>query len=230
MKINKIILISFTSLIGIVLLTITIMSLVLNNKKINLNHYAGVNYESKTHSLEAFSHIRITENCIITVTNQSQYQMTYTVDPAQSTTQPQYRIKNDTLYIKSTQTLNNVNGITIGVKHIESITGKECKLYLDNVKIPELIVNAENAQIIIHNNVNIQTLNLHLDNNTSFNSWNKMMVNQLNIDVKQSKVNFGNFGRCKIIKGSAILNSNLQLPQANEYTIELDESSRLNVY
>lgn len=228
MKINKIILSSYLGLVVLFLLSIGIFGFAFKDKNIARNRINHDTLEVKFIAVDDFNHLSVGDNCHVILNDSYSNELKYLSDKQQANIEPKYELRNDTLFILSTE--GNVQAsLEINMNQIKSITCSGGRVILNNIKQEELEVFGDNASLFINNGSSISFANIVLRNQSDFQGWN-FNGNALKLDLESSKAQFSANHKLKAVEGVLSSNSSVRLPKVNKITLESDESSTVQMY
>lgn len=226
MKTSKIIFISFFSVMGLLLISLLIMGFAFKNKKYGDYNAENIKIESVT--LDAFKHIHANENCRITVKSGTSNELKYTSFLNKAIIKPDFRIVRDTLFVETTKTNLN-NNIELVVQHLETITGNNCNYSLREFSQSRLSVDIKKSNISFYDSSSVVNLKMFLYEQSKC-TGREFKVDSLMLQSKNSKFEARLQNKLGLIEGIITDKSDVRLPAALKYTLEVDQSSTIKIY
>lgn len=226
MKTSRIIFISYFSIIGLFLISLMIMGFAFKNK--NHGNFNPENIKHETISLDSFTHIQASENCRITIKSATNNELIYTSFDNKEIVKPTYRIENDTLFVAATQTNMN-NNIELHVKYILTIIGNNCNYTLRSFTQNELNIDMKKSNVTFYEQSSIGSLKMSL-NNQSKCSGNNFNIANLILQSHNSRFDARIQNKLESVEGIITDNSDVRLPAALKYNLDVDKSSTIKMY
>lgn len=224
MKINKIILGSYFGLIVVFLLFLTTVGFIYKGKEVTHEN----KFETETILLGDYKHVNVGNGCNITVYSAQESKLVYSFNKEENVQAPLYEVKNDTLFILSTQN-QPYKWINLRTENIESITCNNCTVNLQKVHQDQLKLVGEKSTIRITNQSKILASDITLKQNSDLQAWN-YKGNSVQLDISASKAQFSSDNKLEVASGNLMNNSFLRLPVTNKIQIESDKSSEVKIF
>ncbi len=226
MKTSKIIFISFFSFIGLFLLSVMILGIAFNGTA-SKKEQKKKQIISKSIKLDnTFRHINLAGEGNIWINKGDEQSLNYVENSLDSIPfVPEYDVRNDTLYVKSTYNRN----VTIVVRNLNTVSGYSSHLHLSYIDLPSLKLSFENGNVRIEHNAKISNLYVSLSNNSNFRC-NDFDIDTLKMNLNNSKFYF--YGKKKLVslEGTISNNSDVRLPKALHINLDVDSSSKIRMY
>jgi hypothetical protein len=196
-----------------------------NNK--DLESTGEIPYKKEVITISSVKHIVLSEDCNVDLLSDTSDYISYHYNVNnKNVMKPDYKISNDTLFIMSTNT-NTGGGININVNQIESISGNNCRLDLDDIKQNSLRVELIKSKINIREKSMILKLSLQLQN-SQCNAWH-LSCDDLNLNLNDSKLYSNSKTRISNLTGKINNKSKVQLPKSLHYNLDVDKSSSVRM-
>lgn len=226
MKTSKIILISFFSIIALLLLSLSIEGYIYNDKKkYKRDEYGqrGDDYKS-IRLTKNFNHIKVSKHCNILVIKGSS-SLTYLPEKS-GTFVPEYEIKDDTLFIKSTTT----KVLTVAVKeNVKTVSAESAEVML-SLNLPSLSLDFKSVKANI-NNVKISKFDICLKDHTTLRMHDFYTDTiKMNIDNSEFYCSPNSYNKIEMLSGMIGKGSQVYLPNAMHFDLHVDKTSKLSVY
>ncbi len=222
MKTSRIIFISFFSIIGLFLAGFMIMGFIYNDRSKN---YPTFKEEAIT--LESYSHIVVHNDCNVIIRTDGINQLSYHSNPDSVQIKPEFRINNDTLFILSTRT-NLLRHIQLKVNNLVSISGKHCDVTFIEFHQKSLFIDVLNSKVTF-NAVSIDEIEISLSESSRFDGWD-LTAQKVTLNTRNSYFEPNFKTKLKVLEGNITDGSNVRLPQASYYNLNVDESSKTRMY
>lgn len=234
MKTSRIIFISFFSFIGLLLLSFLIVGFAYNDAGIKHRKNRAEEFKKgeKTIKIEKqFKHILILDKASITVKYGEEQSLKYYVfNTKDSLIAPKLDVKNDTLFLSAKSRIR----ITLTLKDLnklKSIDGINSTVFLSGIEMSTLTLNFKGGKINLTDNTKIKNISITLSEKSGFDVHHNAVVDTLNLDIHNSKINFYNRNsNISLLKGTIDNNSNVRIPKAFHINLEVDKSSKLNMW
>lgn len=117
----------------------------------------------------------------------------------------------------------------ITVRQIKTITGRNNNLTLRDFSQDSIKVILNGTEISLQQNTSIGKLELSLKSQSRCNGWNCQIEN-LNLTSNNSKFEASIQNRLESVKVDIANHSEVRLPQSLTYNLNLDKTSKVNVY
>lgn len=186
------------------------------------------NYEIKQIELEAFSHVSMEAGCNLGIYNAEKPGFSYLVENETKHTIPVYEIKNDTLFIISTQASKHGN-LKLMIKNLHSIKANNSKLYMSNIYLDTLSISLIKSNLRFGNKASILNLNLDLKDQSNVKNWN-YTGREVKMNIENSSCQIRSNFKLKKVSGKIGENSNVTLPKTRRLDLDIDESSSVKMY
>ena len=232
MKTSKIILISFSSFIGLLLLSFFIVGITFNDaarRERNAIFIANKKREKTIKIENHFKHIFIKNKSFILIKHGEEQLLEHYTNE-NSLNKPIFEVKNDTLFlgfqsnIRTKLTLKDVN-------NLKSISGVNASVTLSGLEMPTLNLYFNGGKVDLTDNTKVKNINVTLSEKSRLNIHNNVVVDTLNLDINNSKINFWNTKRkIPYLKGTINNKSDVRIPKALHINLDIDESSKLRMW
>jgi hypothetical protein len=196
--------------------------------KQHTSKYKPEDFKTESISLEPFSHIIMNNDGRITLKSGNSKFISYSSITKIPAVSPKYTLRNDTLIIESTQTNRN-NQISIITDNLVSISGNNCWVTVSAFKQNSLLVDMKKSVVRFNKNVNITNLSLSLSESSECDSWD-FKTEKLTLNTNNSVFRGKFSNRLNSIDGKILGKSEIQLPQALKYKLNVDEKSSIKMY
>ncbi len=234
MKTSKIIFISFFSFIGLLLLSFLIVGFAYKDAGIKDKKKRAENFKNRTKTIKIekqFKHILIEDKGSITVKHGEEQALKYfAYNSKDSLIAPELDVKNDTLFLNAQDRLMIVLTLK-DLNKLKSIVGINSTVVLSGIEMSNLDLNFKGGRINLTDNTKIKNISVILSEKSEYSTHYNVVVDSLNLDINNSKINFYNRNsNISLLKGTINNNSNVQITKAFRINLEVDKSSRLNMW
>ena len=225
MKISRIIFTSFFSLIGIFLLSLMILGFIYKDEKRtrdNEKHNAINHLE-----LKDFSHISTAPGCKLNIYSAEKPGLSYYAD--EDNPKPVYEIKNDTLFIISTEASKH-EAVKLNTRNLKTIEANNSTLYLSGLNLDTLSISLKKTNLRFGNkHASIQYLNLQVKDHSDVSIWN-FYDGEIKMDIENSHCSMYSNSKVKKVSGKIGKNSKVTLPITRRLDLDIDPSSSVKKY
>ena len=225
MKTSRIIFISFFSTIGVFMITLMILGFIYNDKENSRKHLHAP--KSVSLPLEPYNHIAISNDCRVSLVSDTVNLLSYNFNPDSAQIKPDFKISNDTLFVLSTQT-NLSKDIQLKVNNSVTIFGNLCNLTLNKFYQKSLSIDVRQSEVRF-NAVSIDDVEISLRESSRCNGWD-FTAQKVTLNTRNSTFELNFKTKLKVLEGNITDGSNVRLPQALHYNLNVDESSKVRMY
>jgi len=177
--------------------------------------------------LEAFSHISIAPGCKLNIYSDEKPSFSYYAK--EENTKPDYEIKNDTLFIISTEASKH-EAIKLNTRNLKSIEANNSTLYLSELNLDTLSISLIKTNLKFGNkHAYIQHLNLQVKDKSDVSIWN-FNDGEIKMDIENSHCSMYSNSKVKKVSGKIGENSKVTLPITKRIDLDIDPSSSVKKY
>ena len=228
MKISRILFIAYFSVIGLFLISFTVMGFVHKDKTMEdvMNVVNVMNHEHETieGELPPFSCIQVAKGSEVVIKQGEKNSFSYYKKASETVAKPEWEVINDTLYIRHTAPT-----MAVYATRLIAITGESCQLTIEPITLDKLALHLDQSELSIRNEVNISNLEITMVANSQMNAWG-LSTQRMKLDVDHSIFRGDSKRRIKVVSGSIRNNSKVQLSPAQSIKLEVDDSSELKMH